>query len=291
MNELITLIVGGLTIGSVYAMVALGFNYIYAVSGVVNFAQGVFVMLGALLGWLFVVDQGMPLVVGLLAAVCVPAVVGLVLERFVIRPYKRGDVLGQLLLTLGAAIFLTALVGIVFGVHPKYMKGLGGALTVGFVSISWHSVLVIGVLLTVAAGSIMLLTRSFLGSVFRASCDDPYMASLLGVNVKRTIFVGYALSGALGGLAGFIIGPVIGVTYDMGMDLAIKGFIAATVGGFGNPVGGLIAGLALGLLEVGTAYTISSSMQDIATLSVLLVILLVRPSGIFGDLRKEATTL
>jgi branched-chain amino acid transport system permease protein len=283
MAELLQFLASGLTVGAVYALVALGFTIIYNASDVVNFAQGEFVMLGGMITF-FAFQAGLPLAGAALLAIAATAAVGVALNKFAIEPARGAPVVSLIIITIGASIFLRGLASVVFDKSLHRFPGFSGEapILIGGAAITPQSLWVLAGALATFAALWLFFTRTLTGKAVLATANNRLAAQLVGVNVNGVMTLSFALSAAIGALAGVLITPITLTSYDMGIALALKGFAAAMLGGMGNPFGALVGGLLLGLLEALTAGYVSSAYKDAAAFAVILAVLFFMPSGLFG---------
>jgi len=277
-------LLSGVTKGSIYAVVAIGFNLIYSATGVLNFAQGEFVMLGGMVA--VTLAHFVPLSVAIVVAVAVVALLGCVLEVAFFRKLRRHSILHLIIITIGLSIVLQEAALHLWdekvrslpyftGNEVSSVKFLGAAI----------SPQVLWVLGTVAVTVILLhffLKYTLRGRAMRACSSNPDAAMLAGINISNMRTLSFGLSAALGALAGCVISPITMTHYEMGAPLAIKGFAAAILGGLGNPMGAVAGGLMVGILEAFAVSKLPAAYNDVAAFAVLLLVLFVRPHGLFG---------
>ena len=272
--------------GSIYAIVAVGFNIIYNVTEIINFAQGEFVMLGGLVMVFFHAGMGLPLIVAFPLAVILVTLVGMLLDRLVIRTIRQPTVLTLIIATIAASILLKGTAMFIWGKNPYDLPAFSGRNPIIFLGavIQPQYLWVIGFLILIVVALTIFFDRTILGKAMIACADNPDAASLVGINVKRMIMLSFALSAAIGAVAGIVVTPISLMEYDRGAMLAVKGFGAAVLGGLGSFPGAVIGGLVLGAIESLGAGLISSGYKDAFALIVLLVVLFFKPSGILGDI-------
>ncbi len=300
-DQLAQYLLAGLTQGSIYALIALGFVTIYNVTGVINFSQGEFAVVGALVAVtvtqkvpLFrgqvVVDLGWPLPLALAVGTLAAVVVGLLLYRLGIQPARQASPLSQIVVTIGASIALRGMQLLVWGTDPyrlppftagKPLRLLGAVLT-------RQSVWVVGVMLVLVVALYLFFKYTLTGRALRASAANPRAARLMGINIRRMGLIAFGLSAALGALGGIVITPLTFMSYDRGLMLALKGFVAMIMGGLTNPFGAVLGGLALGIIESLAAGLLSSGYKDAFSFGVLFLVLLVRLGGVFRRGQGEA---
>ncbi len=273
-------VVGGLTAGSIYAVIALGVVMIYNVSKVLNLAQGEFAVAGALLMVTLWTVWGLPLYVALPLAILGAVVLGLLLEALLIRPLRvRGAPISTLLVvTLGFSIFLRGIFMVLWGKDPLSLPPMvqadvlraGGVAVLPEMLLLWAAIIVLSVIIW------LFFSRTPLGKAIRACAENPDAAALTGINVQAMQRLSYALSSALGAFAGILFAPVTFITYDAGILIGLKGFAAALMGGVSSIAGGLLTGVALGLVESFSASYFSSVFKDATAFLLLLIVLIIR---------------
>ncbi|GGF54808.1 branched-chain amino acid ABC transporter permease [Azorhizobium oxalatiphilum] len=283
-------LVSGLGIGCVYGLIGIGFCVIYNASGIVNFAQGAFVMLGGMITHGLLQRYGLPLLPAALIAIAVVALLGVVLERVVVRPLwdRKATMFTMILATLAAQIVIERLTLIVGGDQPKTLPVFTDLppLQIGGVAVSFQLLWIVGAsLLAVGAlAAFFRLTRT--GKAMRACAINREAAALQGIPVSRMLAAAFAISAGLGAMAGILITPTQYTAFNVGVPFAISGFIAAIVGGFGRPFGAFLGGLMLGLVQSLAILGFGAGWKTVAALSVLLLFLFIRPSGLLGAATK-----
>jgi branched-chain amino acid transport system permease protein len=288
MAELLQFILSGLTVGAVYALVALGFTLIYNASDVVNFAQGEFVMLGGMITF-FTYQAGVPLPLAALLAIVATAAVGVALNKLAIEPARGAPVVSLIIITIGASIFIRGVAQIVFDKQLHRFPSFSGdePIRIGGATLLPQSVWVMAGAVAVFVALWLFFTRTLTGKAILATANNRVAAQLVGINTNYMMTLSFAVSAAIGALAGVLMTPITLTSYDLGVALALKGFAAAMLGGMGNPFGALVGGLLLGLLESLTAGYISSAYKDAAAFVVILAVLFFMPQGLFGRKSTE----
>jgi branched-chain amino acid transport system permease protein len=278
----------GLTVGAVYALVALGFTLIYNASGVINFAQGEFVMLGGM-ATVFGAAAGFPLPVAALLAVALAVTAGLLLDRFAIRPARHAGPIVLIIITIGAAFVIRGLAQVFFDKEYHKLPGFSGdtAIQIGGAAILPQTFWILAGTAAILSGLWWFMTRTMMGKALRATAVNRLAADLVGIDTRAVTTLAFAVSAAIGAAAGVLITPITLTHYDVGTMLALKGFVASVLGGMGNPIGAVLGGLLLGLLEAFGAGYVSSTYKDAIAIVVLLALLFVMPSGLFGSRRAE----
>lgn len=283
MPELMQFLFSGVTVGAVYALVALGFTIIYNASDVVNFAQGEFVMLGGMIT-VFANAAGMPLPLAAVLAILTTAAVGVALNKLAIEPARGAPVVSLIIITIGASIFIKGVTQLVFDKQLHRFPAFSGDAPIRFMgaTILPQSLWVIAGAFAVFIGLWLFFTRTLTGRAVLATSNNRLAAQLVGINTGWVMTLSFGVSAAIGALAGVLITPITLTSYDVGIALALKGFAAAMLGGMGNPKGALVGGILLGLLEALTAGYISSQYKDAAAFVVILAVLFAMPQGLFG---------
>ncbi len=283
MDDVTQLLASALTQGSVYALIALGFSMIYASTGVLNFAQGEFAMLGALCAYVFVADAGLPYAVGAAIAVVVVALIGGFFAQTVIRPLmrRRASIDAMIVATLGVALVLRYGAAVIFGngEYPIPTPVAGEPVSVAGAAVNPQSFLIIGLGLVVFLVIWAFFARTRPGKMFRAAAADRDAATLVGIEHGRVTLVVVAASAVVTALAGLVYLPLgFGSAY-VGLSLGFYGIVAAIAGGLGSPVGAIVGGLAIGAIEALASNQLTG-LQDLVIFGVLLLALLLRPNGL-----------
>jgi len=282
-------ILTGVAIGSIYAMVALGFNIIYNSTGIINFAQGEFVMLGGMLLVTLTAGWNIPLLVAIPVVVILVALLGMMFERIAIHPLKSPSVLILIMITIAGSILIKGIAMFAWGKDPRYLPHFSGETPIAIMgaTILPQTLWILASLAAVVMGLAYFFNRTLLGKAMRACAHNRNAAMLVGINVRKMVTLSFGLSAGIAGLAGVVITPVILMDYQRGSMLALKGFGAAILGGLGSGPGAVVAGLLIGVLESLGAGYISSHYKDAIALVVLLGVLFVRPGGIFGSAEAQ----
>jgi branched-chain amino acid transport system permease protein len=273
----------GLTVGAVYALVALGFTLIYNACDVINFAQGEFVMLGGMTT-VFLGLAGVPLPLAAVLAIIFTLIVGLALHRFAIEPARGSGAVVLIIITIGASILLRGAAQVVFDKRfhslPPFLGG--DAIRLGGATILPQSLVVLAGAVVVVVLLWAFIERTLLGKAMVATAANEIAARLVGIDTRRIVGLSFAISAAIGAVAGVLITPITLTSYDVGTLLALKGFAAAMLGGMGSAVGAVLGGLLLGLLEAFAAGYVSSQYKDAVAFLLILIVLLAMPRGLLG---------
>lgn len=288
MSQLIQFIFSGITTGSTYALAALGFTIIYNASGVINFAQGEFIMLGGMSA-IFLVDAGLPLPFAIILAVGITGLAGLLLEKLAIEPAKNAEVVALIIITIGASLTIRGLVQVWLGKGTHALAPFSGDTPIAFfgASLMPQSLWVIGVMLLTVLLLSWFFGRTLLGKAMLATSHNKLAAQLVGINTRLILLLSFGMSAVLGAVGGIIIAPIAYTSYDAGIMLGLKGFVAAVLGGLGGGAGAILGGLILGIVEAMTAGYVSSAYKDAVPFVLILLILFFKPSGLFGSKASE----
>jgi branched-chain amino acid transport system permease protein len=273
----------GMTVGSAYALAALGFTIIYNTSGVINFAQGEFIMLGGMLAAIMA-GAGMPLPLAIAIAVVATAAVGLLMEKVAIEPARNAQVITLIIITIGASLVVRGLVQIFLGKATHSMPAFSGDAPIVILGASLlpQSLWVLGVTLLIVGALAWFFGRTLLGKAMLATSHNRLAAQLVGINTRRVLLLSFGLAALLGAVGGILVAPITYTSYDAGIMLGLKGFVAAVLGGLGGGVGAIAGGLILGIAEAMTAGYISSAYKDAVPFVLILLILFFLPRGLFG---------
>ena len=250
-NQFAQFVMSGLTTGSIYALVALGFCLIYNATRIVNFAQGDFISLGGLVMYSFFVRLGLPVWVSFPLAVTAVAVVGSLLERLSIRPARNREITVLIFITIAASILLRGLFKQVWGKDAMALPPLSKEIPLHILgaALTPQNLWVFGITIASIALLVYFFNKTLTGKAMRATAANPKAAALMGVDTHRMTMYSFGLAGALGAVAGVLITPITSLSYDVGVILGLKGFAAAVLGGYGSFPGAILGGLGLGLLE------------------------------------------
>jgi branched-chain amino acid transport system permease protein len=278
-------VLSGITSGSIYAIVAIGFNIIYNTTGIINFAQGEFVMLGAMTAISFTLF--MPLVAAILCAVLITSIVGALVEVVFIRWLKNPSVLRMIIITIGLSILLREAALHIWDEKVRSLRYFTGneisSLSILGAHISPQVLWVLGVCGAVVCLLSVFFQYTLIGRSMRACSANRVAAVLCGINAKNMVTFSFMLSAAIGALAGCVISPLTQTHYESGTPLAIKGFTVAILGGMGNSLAAVVAGLLLGIIEAFSISMLPVAYKDVIAITVLLAILFFKPAGLFGN--------
>lgn len=275
--------IGGLSLGAIYALVALGFSLVYRTMGLVNFAHGNVVTVGAYLASTFYLSTKLPFVLAMAVAILLTGAIGLVIER-VLRPLENKDFDLMLIGTIGFGIVLEALIIMIWGATGRAVPSPvpGAPLDVFGVRIRTYDLVVLAIAATATVLLVLFLSRTKRGAAMQAVAMDHEAATAVGIHVGRSNATAFMIGAGLAALAGGLVGPLLYVSPAMGGALGIKGFAAAILGGFGSIPGAVIGGLAIGVLDGFTAGHFQG-YSELVTFLVFTVIIMIRPTGIFAS--------
>jgi len=281
---IVQLVFSGLALGSMYALVALGYNITYATSRTVNFAQGQSVMVGAVVAYALYVGAGWPFVPSVLATLLALAALGVLVERVAVRPFLASASIAWLLATIALGVIAENVAMLAFGKDARaFPSSLARrAVTVLGAGVYPHELLVpvVGVALMVLVE--LAFRRSLAGRALRAVAFDHDAARLMGIDVTRTISAAYGLSSVLAGVAGILLAPLLNVSATMGTTLGLKGFAVAIIGGIESARGIVLAGVLYGIVEAIVAGYLGTGVREILGFALVVLVLLARPWGLFG---------
>lgn len=288
MVTFLQLVVAGLSAGSAYGLVAVGFVTIHSVTGIINLAQGEFAMVAGFVA-IALLAAGLPLPVAALLAVVVVALGAAVIERVAIAPARGSSVVAYIMLTLGVSITLKATALLIEGPQPTSLPAFSpGLIELGGVVIRPQDLWILAATAVAAVGLYAFLERTVTGRAFRACAEQPVAARLVGISPARMSTLSFVLAGVVGALAGVVSSPVIQTDWNIGLFLGLKGFVAASLGGLASIPAAIAGGLLLGVAESMAAGYLSSGLRDAIAFLVLVVVLVARPSGVFGRTQVAA---
>ena len=289
MVKWVQLLVTGVTMGSIYALIALGYVTIYRTSRVVNMAQGAFVMFGAFFTYSFLSELGLPYWLSAILGIIGVAIVAVIMYLLVLRPLIKVSLVSIILATMALSILFENLALLRWGGYGKNVPAFSGdqAIFIGDVAVFRQSLWVIGLMILVLVGLHLLANFTRIGKQMTATANDPQAASLSGVNTGRMIILAFVISAAIGALGGIAITPINQTSYLSGGIYALSGFVAAILGGWGSSAGAVVGGLALGIIQSLVTGFLPAGYQDAIAYAVLILVLYFRPSGLLGVRSSE----
>lgn len=290
MTILIQCLVSGISIGAIYTMIALSYTILFGTLRVANFAQGDIYMIAILVGYTFYVNAALPFPVALVLSIVAAIIVLLFIERTIYTPVQKSSSMYLFICTIGMATFLRNGAQLIFGsesyAFPPLFNNVPIEILPGVSILSQNiAIIIVAVILVVAL--MLFMRKTKVGLAMTSMSMNPYAASIMGVNLKKITTLTYGISAAIVAIAGVFSAPIYNVNTTVGAGIGLKALIAAVLGGFGNPVGAILGGVLLGLIEaLGSTY-LSSAYKDAFSFIALLIILFLRPQGILG--RKNIT--
>ncbi len=273
----------GLTVGSTYALAALGFTMIYNASQVINFAQGEFIMLGGMLTTALAA-AGLPLPAAAALAIAGTVAAGMLIERLAIEPARESGVVALIIITIGASLVIRGVVQVALGKGAHLLPAFSsaGPIAVGGASLLPQSLWALAATAVIVLALWLFFRFSLAGKAMLACADNPLAAQLVGINTRRVLLASFGLSAALGAAGGILVAPITMTSYDIGILLGVKGFVAAVAGGLGSGLGAVLGGLLLGVVEAMAAGYVSSTYKDAVPFLLVFVILFLLPRGLLG---------
>lgn len=292
MMNFLSYLINGISLGSVYAIIALGYTMVYGIAKMLNFAHGDIIMVGGFTAFTVVSTMGGSPIVGILAAVVVCTALGVAVERIAYRPLRDASPLAVLITAIGVSYLLQNVALLIFGSNARQFTSVVNLpplkLAGGELSISRVTIVTILACVVIMAGLMFFINKTKIGQAMLAVSEDRGAATLMGINVNRTIAITFAIGSALAAIAGVLLCSAYpSLTPYTGSMPGIKAFVAAVFGGIGSIPGALIGGVLLGVIENLTKAYISSQLSDAIVFSVLIIVLLVRPTGILGKKVSE----
>ena len=288
-DQILQYTLSGLSTGAIYGLIGIGFSIIYNSTGIINFAQGEFVMLGGMLTLFFISVLKVPIWVAMPCAVLVSALGGLLFERLAIRPLRQPTPINLVIITIGGSILIRGLSMLLWGKDTHSLPPFSGddPIAIGGATILPQHLWILAITVVIIAANKFFFYHTISGKAMRACSYNRRAAGLVGIDVRRMVLLSFIISSAMGAVAGIIVAPLTMTAYDVGVMLGLKGFCAAIIGGMSSGVATVVGGLILGVLESLGAGLISSGYKDAIAFIILLLILLIRPQGLFGKAESE----
>lgn len=287
--EFLSYLISGISLGSVYAIIALGYTMVYGIAKMLNFAHGDVIMVGGYVSLLAMSSLGLPWWVGVLLAMVACTVLGVIIEGLAYKPLRAAPSLAVLITAIGVSYFLQNAAQLLWGASPKsYTPVVGGSLSLGGLTISGISLLTIAMCVVIMVGLTLFTSKSKMGKAMRACSEDKGAAQLMGINVNRTISLTFAIGSALAAIAGVLLCSFnTSLMPTTGSMPGIKAFTAAVFGGIGSIPGAFLGGMLLGIIESLSKAYISTQLANSIVFAVLIITLLVRPAGLLGKYVPE----
>ncbi|GIM46913.1 branched-chain amino acid ABC transporter permease [Collibacillus ludicampi] len=285
LSQFVQLIFSGLTIGSIYALIAIGFVITYNITGVLNFAQGEFAMLGAMI-CISMVSLGLSKILAVWISVLFVFIIGALFERVTIYPARHSSVPTLIIITIGVSIALRGIALLIWGTEPRSLSPFteGGALNILGAVIQPQSLWAIGVSFLSLLLMYLFFEKTFTGKAVTACVINGFASRLMGIQPEKMSLISISISAALGAVGGIIIAPISGASYNMGLMLGMKAFIAAVIGGLSNAPAAIAGAMIIGILESFTEGLWTSGYKDAISFAVLLLVLFFLPNGIFAKI-------
>jgi branched-chain amino acid transport system permease protein len=282
-DQILQYTLSGLSTGAIYALIGLGFAIIYNSTSIINFAQGEFVMLGGMLTVFFHITMQLSLPLAIILAILIATAAGVMFERLAISPLKDADPLILVIITIGGSILIRGIAMLIWGKDTHALPMFSGEdpIILWGATIMPQNLWIFGITLIIITASRLFFHHSIIGKAMRACSFNRVASSLVGIDVKHMVLFSFIISSAMGAVAGIIIAPLTMTSYDVGIMLGLKGFCAAIIGGMSGGMGTVAGGLIVGVLESLGAGLISSGYKDAIAFIILLLILFIRPQGLF----------
>ena len=282
-SQILQLLFSGLTIGAIYALIAVGFVIIYNVTGILNFAQGEFAMFGALIS-ISLVKANPPLWLAIILSIVIVAAIGAVFERTAIHTARKSSMTTLIIITIGVSIAFRGIAILIWGTQAQTLPPFTDNTPIKFLEavLLPQNLWAIGLSIVILMIMMYFFNFTFTGKSLTACVVNPFAARLMGINPNKMSLLAVVVSAGVGALAGTVIAPISGASYDMGMMLGIKAFVAAVVGGLTNAPAAIAGAFLIGIIEAFTEGLWSSGLKDVVCFSLLLLILFVKPEGLFA---------
>lgn len=283
-------LINGLNLGSIYALMALGYTMVYGIAKMLNFAHGDIIMVGAYTLSLVMTNLGMPSIVAVFASVIVCSVLGVTIEKIAYKPLRSASPLTVLITAIGVSYFLQSVALLLFGSNKRKVDSAitMPAIKIGALELTGESIVTLGVTILIMIGLTLFIKKTKMGKAMLAVSEDKGAAQLMGINVNQTISITFAIGSALAAVAGVLFVSSYGFVGPYTGSLpGIKAFVAAVLGGIGSIPGAMLGGILLGIIESLSKAYISTNLSDAIVFAVLIIVLLVKPSGLLGKIRMD----
>jgi branched-chain amino acid transport system permease protein len=289
MTDFFQFLVSGLTTGSIFALIGLGYYLIFICTRIINFAQGALVQLGGVMALSFLLSWGMPHIVVFFLTFFFGAVIGVAFQKLLVSPAGRSGVLPSILMTIGGFIFFEQIIYVFWTKDELMFPSISGEapLNVMGVMILPQAIWIVGITLGILFLFWLFFKRSIYGSAMMAAAEKPEAARLMGISVKRMTSFAWALATGLAGVAGILIAPITFAGGSLSAEMGIKGFVAVILGGITHFSGAVVGGMLLGVTEALTTGYLSSGFKDAISFALLIFILAIRPEGLMGKRHGE----
>ena len=289
-HQVLQQLINGISLGSIYALIALGYTMIYGIIKLINFAHGDIYMVGAYIGFFAITQAHLSVVPALLISLVVTGFLGMLVERLAYKPLRHAPRISVLITAIGVSFFLEYTTMYFVSPTPRTFPAMFGdvAVTVGGIVINGQQMLILGITAVLMVILTYIVQKTKTGKAMRAASFDTETAELMGINSDRIISITFGIGSALAAVAGVLVGIYYNSIHPrMGVNTRLKAFVAAVLGGIGILPGAVVGGLILGVVEALVSGFISSTFRDAAAFAILILVLLVRPAGIFGKNTKE----
>lgn len=282
-------LISGLGLGSVYAIIALGYSMVYGIAKMLNFAHGDIIMVGAFVAYFLIGSYGMPTIVGVLASIVVCTVLGVIIERLAYKPLRQATSLAVLITAIGVSYFLQNAALLLWGSDTKIFPTIiSGSLNLGSLSINYTTIVTILACVVIVLGLSWFVNNTKTGRAMRACSEDKGAASLMGINANKMISLTFAIGSGLAAIAAVLLCAAYPSVYPtLGSMPGIRAFTAAVFGGIGSIPGAFVGGLLLGVIENLAKAYISTQLSDAIVFGVLIIVLLIKPTGLLGKKISE----
>ena len=288
--DFLSYLINGLGLGSVYAIIALGYTMVYGIAKMLNFAHGDVIMIGAYVAFFAISDMGLPLLPAILLSVAVCTVLGVLIERLAYKPLRSASALSVLITAIGVSYFLQNAAQLLWSSSTKVFPSViaNGGISSGGLTVSWLTLITIGVCILVMICLSLSINRTKTGRAMRACSEDKGASTLMGINVNRMISITFAIGSGLAAIASVLLCAAYPSVYPtLGAMPGIKAFTAAVFGGIGSIPGAFLGGLLLGVIEIFAKAYISTQLSDAIVFAVLILVLLIKPTGLLGKRIRE----
>lgn len=291
MTEFLQQIIYGINAGSIYALIALGYTMVYGIVKLINFAHGDILMMGAYIGLFAITSLNLPLGIAIILAMIGCSIFGMLIDKVAYKPLRNAPRISALITALGISLFLQSSFAVLFGLEVRKMPNiewLDGEISLGSLRIPYVTILIVILSVVCMAGLQLIVRKTKVGKSMRAVSEDMSAAKLMGINVNRTISITFAIGSALGAVGGVLYSiAYYQISPYMGVMPGLKAFVAAVLGGIGIIPGAMFGGFLMGIIESLTKGFISSSWSNAIVFSILILVLLFKPSGILGKNIRE----
>ncbi len=289
MSNISQFIISGITTGSIYALIAIGFSVVYNATQIVNIMQCEFITYGGMLTVTFYIFSKFPYFIAIPLSIIIVSIMAGLFERFVIRNSKSKDIIILIFITIGASIFFKGLALLIWGSDSYMLPSFSGDKVIKIFNavIVPQYLWIIGISFFTVILLHLFFQKTLTGKAMRAVSCNIKASKIVGININKVVFLSFVIGGFLGAVAGIIIAPITTTSYDIGFLLGLKGFAAAILGGYGNMWGSVLGGILLGLFENLAAGLISSEYKDVIAFVILILVIYIKPSGIIGQTKIE----